>query len=1360
MALSFSQSDELTALVNLLLQGQEDSSMQPLLWVGAGLSAAAGYPATEALISQLGLKSLKPLPPFTPTDDAYPLDSPQRSFTRWIQDFVKENNYNQLNKILSQIFLEQQKAPTAMHKQLMQLPWHAVLTTNYDELLESAFKQSARPFTPIALEQNLALAHAERISLLKIHGSILDIEKWIFDENTYLDYAQKYPLLDGKLKTLLISQPIVFIGCSMSDPRIINWYLWCKKHNKLAQVPYAIAIIKKDTWQQLPDDIGKLYRQVKVRPLFFKDFDELPLLIETLAAAMQAPEAVPRIKPVDPGEHQAREARVIEDILYDELTPHIIQAIANVWLQVPEGGNYLAHLKEQYGARVKNVAAATFANLQTAFAELSLRLIGKQSEFASQKIILSALTSQLRVCNPTFDTLNRVDFKPQQLNGALKFQHSPGELAQATKEQQELFDKLLPLICELIVDCSDALPPWNKDNLLAQLADPHELFEKLNEELTRWQDLREVNRNEKTEIEEQYRRAVARRFDELRIFGINFGGRSRKYQLRVAYISLNTETEYDDDTDSEILSTEQALTGFERLVIIGDAGQGKTTLLQWLTVQCGRQDFTGDKAPWNEKIPVIIKLREVLNQKKLPDKSGFYALMVEDCQTEAVQQNWLDAVLKDKRAILMIDGFDEVPESRRQEVLKWIKALCREHAGNQFILTSRPTAYGENSLKDLNFQAVKLQSMDQAAQQSFIEHWHQAVALEYDKTKPDAYAKEGENLLQQLKLQRPLRTLAENPLLCGVLCMLHHDRSGYLPKNRTDLYQATSRMFLDSRDREKKIIEDERFRLLDHQDKIILLAYIAHWMTQKKLITLTPADLLERLTEKLNNLPNLNKQLSADDLKSFFLERSGLLQAVGISEIQFAHRSFQEFFTAEYLMVKRDWATLRKNATKDYWHGTIQLAVGLCRSREENEKYLSKLLEQAAKFADQHNDNKAISLYLLVLSCKESLREISPEFAHKLESIIPKIIPPPSAKVRDALSNAGELAIPHLRRPQQRSIQKDHYCAYALMKIATVEAYILLLDYFKDKRESYLEKIIRDIEKMDADIAKEAQMANLMIKQGLDKYPKTLCRKMAFLTQSPRLLQAYAKEEDLNFSEWELSQGLAPLTILENLYALDLGQAYVEDFSPLAKMTALESLNLSYSEIEDLTPLKNLSKLHTLELEDTNIIDLTPLTNLTGLQVLNLHYTEVNDLSPLAKLTRLQELYLEEADIEKLEPLRRLTDLQVLELSYNEIDDLSPLAGLSQLEKLELSETNIMDLTPLAQLGNLHVLDLDDTFAADLTPLAKLSQLQTLYICNTQVKSLSPLKQLKNLKKLFVRGCSITDLNEIKKALPGCRIFA
>ena len=145
--------------------------------------------------------------------------------------------------------------------------------------------------------------------------------------------------------------------------------------------------------------------------------------------------------------------------------------------------------------------------------------------------------------------------------------------------------------------------------------------------------------------------------------------------------------------------------------------------------------------------------------------------------------------------------------------------------------------------------------------------------------------------------------------------------------------------------------------------------------------------------------------------------------------------------------------SLSKNAGNDYWNGTIQLAIGLRTSKTENEKYLTELLSKAKGFESDHDLNSATSLYLLVLSCKENMREITPRFSYQLKEVIKKVVPPPTAKVRDALASAGSIAIPYLARPRGgQSIIKDHYCALALIKIATPDSYIMLKEYLKDNR--------------------------------------------------------------------------------------------------------------------------------------------------------------------------------------------------------------------------------------------------------------------------------------------------------------------
>jgi NACHT domain len=96
------------------------------------------------------------------------------------------------------------------------------------------------------------------------------------------------------------------------------------------------------------------------------------------------------------------------------------------------------------------------------------------------------------------------------------------------------------------------------------------------------------------------------------------GGGARAYPLTVAYVSLTAKASGADVP----VRVEDALAGAERLVIRGEAGSGKTTLLQWLTVRAASRDFTGLLAPWNERVPIYLTLRDY-TVKELPRPERF-----------------------------------------------------------------------------------------------------------------------------------------------------------------------------------------------------------------------------------------------------------------------------------------------------------------------------------------------------------------------------------------------------------------------------------------------------------------------------------------------------------------------------------------------------------------------------------------------------------------------------------------------------------------------------------------------------------------------------------------------------------------
>ena len=152
-------------------------------------------------------------------------------------------------------------------------------------------------------------------------------------------------------------------------------------------------------------------------------------------------------------------------------------------------------------------------------------------------------------------------------------------------------------------------------------------------------------------------------------------------------------------------------------------------------------------------------------------------------------------------------------------------------------------------------------------------------------------------------------------------------------------------------------------------------------------------------------------------------------------------------------------------------------------------------------------------------------------------------------------------------------------------------------------------------------------------------------------------------------------------------------------------------------------------------------LDLVSIGYMVNLKLLDLDNNSIPDITALSRLINLEELHLDHNRISDLTPLSSLHNLEFLSLYNNRITDISPLAGLTNLESLTLWENRITDISPLAGLINLEFLDLDYNDVSDLTPLFNLKNLETLYISGN-------------------RNLTEEQVNELRDALPDCRIYS
>ena len=94
---------------------------------------------------------------------------------------------------------------------------HAVITTNYDSILEDAL-----PDMEVYVGQQSVLFSATQAvgEIYKIHGSVADPTSLVLTAEDYQDYWTKNPYLIAKILTLFVEHPVIFLGYSLGDAHI------------------------------------------------------------------------------------------------------------------------------------------------------------------------------------------------------------------------------------------------------------------------------------------------------------------------------------------------------------------------------------------------------------------------------------------------------------------------------------------------------------------------------------------------------------------------------------------------------------------------------------------------------------------------------------------------------------------------------------------------------------------------------------------------------------------------------------------------------------------------------------------------------------------------------------------------------------------------------------------------------------------------------------------------------------------------------------------------------------------------------------------------------------------------------------
>jgi predicted NACHT family NTPase len=87
---------------------------------------------------------------------------------------------------------------------------------------------------------------------------------------------------------------------------------------------------------------------------------------------------------------------------------------------------------------------------------------------------------------------------------------------------------------------------------------------------------------------------------------------------------------------------------------------------------------------------------------------------------DALPGGWVTSRLAAGRALLLVDGVDELEPTRRKEAEAWLKQLVATYPDARYVVTTRPFAVGADWLADTGFAAFDLQPLSASGIRDFL----------------------------------------------------------------------------------------------------------------------------------------------------------------------------------------------------------------------------------------------------------------------------------------------------------------------------------------------------------------------------------------------------------------------------------------------------------------------------------------------------------------------------------------------------------------------------------------------------------------------------------------------------------------
>jgi predicted NACHT family NTPase len=248
-----------------------------------------------------------------------------------------------------------------------------------------------------------------------------------------------------------------------------------------------------------------------------------------------------------------------------------------------------------------------------------------------------------------------------------------------------------------------------------------------------------------------------------------------------------------------------------------------------------------------------------------------------------LREQIVSTFLESLNVLLIVDGFDEIADEDRQNCLADIRKLAYQLRRARLVVTSRT---GEFNYHIDNTAAFEIRGLDDNQIREFARKW-----LQDDNKAADFVKKINAT---------PFIDAAIRPLTLAHLCAIY-ERNQDVPEKPKTVYKKIVNLLLEEWDQERSIKRVSKYAQFEADRKFEFLSQLAYFMTTQVKSTVFSTRDLQNVYDQIHDeygLDSNDRQRVVGEIES----HTGLFLKSGYERYEFAHKSLQEYLTAEFIV--------------------------------------------------------------------------------------------------------------------------------------------------------------------------------------------------------------------------------------------------------------------------------------------------------------------------------------------------------------------------------------------------------------------------------------------------------------------------